>query len=367
MSFGSILKQYDYLLPKELIAKKPSHPRDSARLLVYKRPSKFTLSKTWREYPPQVGERGLIKFDIFKNIAKYLPKNAVLVFNQTKVVPARLPLIKSTGGKVEVLYIGHDRKFVKVLANKKLAVGQYLKLYRSTSPAPRLGRGKLEVSKKQGQFYFLKPNFPINQITSVLQKYGKTPLPPYIKNSPLSEKQKRQQYQTVFAKTGISVAAPTASLHFTKKLMNQLKKQGIEIKFVNLDVNLGTFAPLTEKNLKSKKLHLETYEINRKVFAEIIKAKKNHRPIIAVGTTAVRTLESAMKFKRLSGQTNLFIRPPYKFKLVDGLITNFHVPKSSLMMLVSSLVGRKKLLNLYQKAIRQNFRFFSFGDGMLII
>ncbi len=223
------------------------------------------------------------------------------------------------------------------------------------------------VAKKENQFYFLKPNFPVSRTKSVLQKYGKTPLPPYIKNSPLSEKQKRDQYQTVFAKTGLSVAAPTASLHFTKKLMNQLKKQGIEIKFIQLDVNLGTFAPLTEHNLKTGRLHLETYEINKKVFADIIKAKKSKRPIIAVGTTAVRTLESAMKFKRLSGQTDLFIHPPYKFKLVDGLITNFHVPKSSLMMLVSTLVGRKKLLYLYQKAIQQNFRFFSFGDGMLII
>ena len=203
-----------------------------------------------------------------------------------------------------------------------------------------------------------------------MQKYGQTPLPPYIKNSPLTEKQKRKEYQSIFAKAGLSVAAPTASLHFTRKLTANLKKQGTEVKFVTLNVNLGTFAPLKEENLMSGKLHLESYEIDKKTAGDLNQAKQQGKTIIAVGTTVVRTLESSAKhheFKKLQGSTDLFIYPPYKFQFVDSLITNFHVPKSSLLMLVSAMTGRKKLLNIYQKAIKKKFRLFSFGDGMLIL
>jgi S-adenosylmethionine:tRNA ribosyltransferase-isomerase len=226
------------------------------------------------------------------------------------------------------------------------------------------------VAEKEGQFYFFKSDFPVNQIKSVLQKYGQTPLPPYIKNSKLTEAQRRKEYQSVFAKQGLSVAAPTASLHFTKRLISKLKKQGIEVKFVTLNVNLGTFAPLKQENLNSGKLHSETYEVDKKTAADLNAAKKKGKKIIAVGTTVIRTLESAAKNNKLvnlSGQTRLFIQPGYNFKFIDGCITNFHVPKSSLMMLISALVGRKKLLSLYQKAIKQKLRFFSFGDGMLIL
>lgn len=342
-----LLKSYDYHIPPELIAQEPAKPRDSARLLVYDR------------------KTNKIFYDRFKNIGKYLPANAVLVFNQTKVVPARLQVLKDTGGKAELLYISHDRNSIKVISNRRLALNQHISLLN--------GRSKvisMTVNKKQGAFYFLQPSFPVRQIKSILEKYGQTPLPPYIKHSKLTEKQKKQQYQSVFAKSGLSVAAPTASLHFTKKLISNLKKQGIEVKFVTLNVNLGTFAPLKEENIKTGKLHLETYEIDKKTASDLNRLKKQGRPIIAVGTTSVRTLESASlqhQLKNLSGQTRLFIRPPYKFKFADVLITNFHVPKSSLLMLVAALTGRKKLLDIYQQAIKQQFRFFSFGDGMLIL
>ncbi len=338
------LQAYDYQLPPELIAQKPASPRETARLLVY-----------------QKGQTGL-GFDTFAHLGKYLPKNAVLVLNQTRVIPARLALAKPTGGKVQMLYVSHGQGLIKALANKKLDLGLELKI-----PGTRHG---LTVVKKQDQFYYFKPNFPVGKITTVLGKHGQMPLPPYIKHSPLTEKQKRTAYQSVFAKNGASVAAPTASLHFPKKLLQQLKKQGISIKFITLNVSLGTFAPLTGKQLETGKLHMETYHIPAGTLRFLNQAKKQGRPIIAVGTTVVRTLESASRkhqLARLSGQTDLFIRPGYKFQFINGLVTNFHVPKSSLMMLVAALTGKTKLLRIYKTAVKLHFRFFSFGDGMLVL
>lgn len=344
MDLQKILKSYDFPFPKELIAQQPTQPRDAARLLVYNRKSKK------------------LALDIFRNIGNYLPKNSVLVFNQTKVVPARLSMQKATGGKVELLYISHDKNFIKALSNKPLNPNDLIG--RSN------GRTKMQCVNKEGSIYFFKPLFPISKIHQLLQKYGKTPLPPYIKHSPLKESAARKEYQSVFAKKGESVAAPTASLHFTKGLIRSLKKQGIEVEFVTLNVGLGTFAPLREENLMKGQLHLEFYEIDQKTITRLNNAKKNGKRIIAVGTTVVRTLESAAKHGKLMknyGDTKLFIHPPYKFKFVDGMITNFHVPKSSLLMLVSVFAGRKEILRIYQHAIEHNFRLFSFGDGMLLL
>jgi S-adenosylmethionine:tRNA ribosyltransferase-isomerase len=346
-SFRSLLKHYDYKLPKLLVALRPSRPRDAARLLVYNPKSKKAV------------------FDRFINFPKYLPKRPVVVFNQTKVWPARLTVIKPSGGKAEILYIGREKGLVKVLSSKKLPISKKIVI--------ATGNRSLydfETVKKTGSFYFLKPSFPFSELSEVFEKFGKTPLPPYLKDSPLSEKQRRIEYQSIFAKTGFAVAAPTASLHFSKRLAALMLKQGADIKFVQLNVGLGTFATLKEDNLISGKLFGEYYRIDKITASFLNKAKKQGRPIIAVGTTVVRTLESAAKrglLTQLSGDTDLFIRESYRFKFVDGLVTNFHVPKSSLMMLVAAFTGRKVLLKLYRSAIKRNFRFYSFGDGMLIL
>jgi S-adenosylmethionine:tRNA ribosyltransferase-isomerase len=364
-SFETLLAKYNYTFPENLIAQKPAKPRDSARLLVCDK------------------KNSSVQFDIFRNLGRYLPRNAVLVFNQTKVLPARIFAQKRTGGKVELLYLGYDSDSINFLSNRPIA-DELVVLFKNKKT-----KYTFKVIGKAKNGYLLNLNFPISEINTFLAKYGQTPLPPYIKNSPLSEKQKRKEYQAVFAKAGEAIAAPTASLHFTKKLMVELKKQGIDIKFVRLDVGLGTFAPLKEYQVKAKKLHQEYYYIDKKTADFLNQAKKEGRPIIAVGTTVARTLETAVnslshlgegrgeatnkkiksisQLTTLSAQSDLFISKGYKFKFIDGLITNFHVPKSSLMMLVSALVGRKKLLNIYKKAIEKKFRLFSFGDGMLIL
>lgn len=346
MDFDNLLKSYNFHLPKELIAQSPARPRQAARLLIYRKKNQS------------------IKFDTFQNIGKYLPKNAVMVFNQTRVIPARLTVVKPGGGRARILYLSHNKNFIQALSDRPLLIGQHLLFYR--------GRVKMtgKILKKIGSIYHLKITGNQGRILKILNKYGQTPLPPYIKHSPLTERQRRREYQTVFAKDGASVAAPTASLHFTKKLTAGLKKQGVAVRYISLDVGLGTFAPLKEENLLNKKLHLETYHLRKTTADFLLKAKKENRPIITVGTTVVRTLESAFKNVNkpiLNGSTDLFITAGYRFNTVNGLITNFHVPKSSLMMLVSALVGRKALLKLYKKAIHSRMRFFSFGDGMLIL
>ncbi len=341
--FEQTLRNFDYTFPTELIAQNPAHPRDSAKLLIYDRATKT------------------IAHDTYKNLWKYLPKNGVLVLNETKVLPARLEVSKPTGGKARLLYIKHDAKFIYVLSDRKLEIGSALLLSKQHS---------FEVIKKLNQFYVLKPSFAISKINSVLQKHGITPLPPYIKRTKLTGAKLLKEYNTVFAKKLGSVAAPTASLHFTPSLLRKIKASGIKIAYVTLHVNLGTFAPLTEQQLKTKVLHKEWYEISPSTAKLLNKAKQSGKPIIAVGTTVVRTLETASnakgKLSKLSGETNLFITEKSKLKFVDQLITNFHVPKSSLLMLVSAFVGRKQLLSLYKLAIKLKYRLFSFGDGMYL-
>ncbi len=357
MNFQQILKKYDYELPEELIAQDPASPRDSARLLVYSR------------------KTGNVSYSHFRNLVSFLPKNAVLVFNETKVLPARLSVKKESGGMVKILYLATMEKCVRVFSNRQLHAGAVLTV------AKNIG---FVVEKKDDKYYLLRPTFPLVKLYDVLERYGTAPIPPYIKHSKLKGKALRAQYETVFAKHRGSVAAPTASLHFTRGLLVKIRRAGIAVKFVTLHVNLGTFAPLTEGQWRKGLLHEEKYAIDAKTAAFLNAAKREDRPIIAVGTTVARTLESAAvvipglptgqagltrnpELKMLSGSTRLFIREGDKFKFVQGLITNFHVPQSSLLMLVGALVGRKKLLELYNSAIAKRFRFFSFGDGMLVL
>ena len=342
-NFDELLNQYDYQAPPNLIAQKPALPRDSAKLLVYNKNS------------------GLTRFSTFANIAEYLPKNSVLVLNETKVIPARLAVKKETGGKVEILYIRTVGELIEVIADRKLAVGSKLTL------APKIN---FTVVGQKEKYYHLKPSFPLSRLLSVLDRYGQMPLPPYIKHSPLSRNDLKEKYQSVFARKAGSIAAPTASLHFTRRLLKKIENSGIKIRFITLHVNLGTFAPLTEENMKTGCLHEEYYEIDKKTADFLNRQKEKGAPIIAVGTTTVRALESAAdkntRLSKLSGATDLFIREGYRFKFADGIVTNFHVPKSSLLMLVASSTGREKLLELYREAIKKKFKFFSFGDGILI-
>jgi len=339
-----ILSRYDYDYPAAAVAQSPASPRDSAKLLVYRRAT------------------GETRFDRFSGLAGHLPPGAVLVFNQTRVIPARLVLRKETGGRAVVLYIGLEKGLLKVMSDRRLSVGSVLHLGRDRS---------FRVCRQAGKYYFLRPSFPPAQVVAVLERYGLTPLPPYIKHSPLTESEVKEKYQSVFARRRGSVAAPTASLHFTRRLLRQLAGRGFASRFITLHVNLGTFAPLTAENLRTKRLHVEHYELDPRTAVFLNEAKKAGRPIIAVGTTVVRTLETAAsggkRLRRLRGTTDIFIREGDHPAFVDGLITNFHVPRSSLMMLTAAFVGRGKLLDLYQQAIRRRLRLFSFGDGMLVV
>lgn len=334
---------YDYGYPARAIAQEPAQPRDAAKLLVYDSATEG------------------VELSTFKYLYRFLPPRAVLVCNQTKVLPARFMGVKATGGKVEFLFLSAGAKSFEVLANKQLSVGDVVTVF---------GKESLTVVGKLQKGYKVKPSFAMPDLFRYLTVAGQTPIPPYIKHSPLTEQKLRREYQTVFAQHMGSVAAPTASLHFTRPLLKDLERRGFGLEYVTLHVGLGTFAPLTSEQLKSGKLHKETYYIDITTAQRLEHYRAEGRPIVAVGTTVVRTLESATnakgKFVKLSGSADLFIRPPYRFKFIQGLITNFHVPKSSLMMLVAALIGREKLLQLYALAIKKKFRLFSFGDGMLI-
>ncbi len=345
------VEKYAYNISKEQIALSPADPRDSAKLLVYNR---------------AIGE---INHDRFYNLAGHLPPRSVIVFNKTKVVPARLALQKENGHVVEILAVGWRANFLLALAPKKLKSGATL----------CCRKAKFIVIKKEGAHYLLRaslrtqPNkirvFSQKDLQTILSLEGLVPLPPYLKATPLRQAELKKKYQTVFASKPGAIAAPTASLHFSSNLIEEIKKQGHKVVFITLHVGLGTFARLTGDALAQNKLHSEAFEITKQAAEIINRGKREGRPIVAVGTTVVRALESAgTKGTVAAGKsrTELFIKPGYKFKVVDQLVTNFHVPSSSLMMLVASLTGRKKLLELYQIALAKDYRFFSFGDGMLI-
>jgi S-adenosylmethionine:tRNA ribosyltransferase-isomerase len=349
------LELYSYNLPKEKIADKPAKPRDFSKLFVYD-----TLEDK-------------IYFDIFLNLDRYLPKNFFLVLNNTKVLPARVEMIKETGGKVKILFlvdeaINKNSKLIRGLVNKKLNLKE--KIYFPNK------KDFIEIVSQEKNIFTFSLKMDLNKFLKLLNLYGEAPLPPYIKKTPLTKKEAKEKYQTIFAKKLGSIAAPTASFHFTKRVFKKLKRKGIEHFFITLHVGLGTFMPISEENIKKKKLHKEYWEIETSVYKKILKLKQKKK-LIAVGTTTTRLLETLARKKLnlnkkiLRGTTELFIFPPFKFKMIDGLITNFHLPKTSLMMLVEAFLqfknSKRHLKELYEIAIEKDFRFYSFGDAMLIL
>ena len=335
---------FDYYLPEQLIAQTPVYPRDSSRLLVYDRAN----DKIYHKH--------------FTDIVDFLKEGDLLVRNNTKVLPARMFAKTAFGGNVEVLLLKRLNLTdweVLVKPGKKANIGSKL-LVSDNLSLEVIGKVE-ETGGRLVRFYF------DGVFEDIIAGIGEMPLPPYIK-----EKLKDQgRYQTVYAKVDGSAAAPTAGLHFTDELFNKIKQKGVDVADVLLHVGLGTFRPVKADDIESHHMHSEYYEIDEVAAEKINNAKKEGRRVIAIGTTSVRTLESACDengfVKPTKANTEIFIYPPYKFKCVDSLITNFHLPKSTLVMLVSSFSSREKTLQLYNTAVKEEYRFFSFGDSMFII
>lgn len=339
------IEEFDYDLPKELIAQTPLEDRSSSRLLV--------LNKN----------NGKIKHEHFYNIVNYLKKGDVLVLNDTKVIPARLIGVKEeTGAVIELLLlkdIGNDTWECLSRPAKRLKVGTLVSF----------GDGMLKatVTKKLDEGMVQVKLSYEGILMEILDKLGTMPLPPYIHE----KLENKDRYQTVYAKNIGSAAAPTAGLHFTEELLKKIEEMGVIVCFVTLHVGLGTFRPVEVENILDHHMHSEFYVMDEKTADILNEAKKDGRRIIAVGTTSTRTLETIASkndghFVACSGNTDIFIYPGYTFKGIDCLITNFHLPKSTLVMLVSALAGREHILQAYQEAVNDKYRFFSFGDAMFI-
>jgi S-adenosylmethionine:tRNA ribosyltransferase-isomerase len=340
------VSEFDYYLPKELIAKFPVEPRDSSRLLLLNRKS------------------GKVEHRIFRDIVDYLREGDLLVLNDTKVIPARLYGKLPTGGKVELLLVRQVEPAVwEVMARpaRKLKPGREVYFEGGL-------KGKvleyLPEGKRLVEFYLPEGR----EFMELLSEIGHVPLPPYVEREERPED--RERYQTVFARKEGSVAAPTAGLHFTKELLKKLENKGVIIKWVTLHVGPGTFKPVKVERVEEHQMDYESYTVPEETALEVNRAKEEGRRVIAVGTTVVRTLESATeksgRVKSGEGITNLFIYPGYKFKVVDALVTNFHLPRSTLLMLVCAFAGKEKVLNAYREAVKNGYRFYSFGDAMFI-
>ena len=339
------INQFDYKLPKELIAQTPLKERSSSRLLI--------LNKN----------NGNIKHEVFSNIINYLHEGDVLVLNDTKVIPARLIGSKEeTNAVIEILLLkdlGLDTWECLAKPCKRLKIGTIVSF----------GNGELKakvIEKLNDGIVHVKLLYS-GILMEILDKLGTMPLPPYIHE----KLEDQSRYQTVYAKYEGSAAAPTAGLHFTKELLKEIENKGIIITYVTLHVGLGTFRPVEVENILDHKMHSEFYVMSEETANILNKAKKEGRRIVAVGTTSTRTLETIATnnnglFKQCSGNTDIFIYPGYKFKAIDALITNFHLPKSTLVMLVSALAGKDNILYAYNEAIKEKYRFFSFGDAMFI-
>ena len=346
---------FDYNLPQSSIAQTPAEPRDSSRLLVLHR------------------DTGIIEHKIFHDILDYLKPNDLLVLNRTRVIPARIFAKKETGGRVELLLLRRrdELTWEALVGGKGLRVGKLL--YVKNGPQTEI------IEILEGSERLIKFSKPIEPYFS---KVGHVPLPPYIHEKLIDP----ERYQTVYSRDVGSAAAPTAGLHFTTQLLDGLKEKGVKIAYVTLHVGLDTFAPVTEEDPEEHKIHTEWCELSQETADLINQTKQNGGRVIAVGTTSVRTLESASSGNRESGivpdsrfptpnsrisaftgPTSIFILPGYQFKVVDAMLTNFHLPKSTLIMLVSAFAGREKILETYEMAIKAGYRFYSFGDAMIIV
>ena len=334
------LKEFNYFLPQDLIAQKPIRPRDHSRLMVLNRKNHTIIN------------------DSFYNINKYLKPNDILVANNSKVIPARLFGQKTTGGKTEILLL-------RPLKNNLWEI--VLKGKGEQNKEIKFSKKLFGVLKQQttNQTWEIEFNLTNNSLIKQIYKLGHAPTPPYIKRD-----SNLQEYQTIYAQSPGSAAAPTAGFHFTKNLIKKLKKQGHEFEFVTLHVGLGTFQPVRTENIEEHQIHTEWGEITKKTAERLNQAKKNKQRIIAIGTTTTRILETfTLKNELISGEKwiNTFIYPGYNFKFIDGLITNFHLPESSLLMLVCAFAEKDFIIQSYKQAVKEKYRFYSFGDAMLII
>lgn len=339
------VSDFNYELPKELIAQHPYDKRDEARLMV--------LDK----------KKQSIEHKVFKDVVDYLNPGDCLVINNTKVIPARLYGKKDTGANVEFLLlkrIENDTWEAMVRPGNKLKVGSKVIFGNGILKATILE--VLDGGNRKVQFEYE------GIFNEILDKVGLMPLPPYITEA---TKEDNKKYQTVYAKYDGSAAAPTAGLHFTEELLEKIKAKGIEVATVTLHVGIGTFRPVKVENVEEHEMHSEHYYIKKEEAEKVNKAKKTGHKVIAVGTTSCRVLESVSDengmIKEIEDDTSIFIYPGYKFKCIDSLITNFHLPESTLIMLVSSLAGREFILRAYNEAVKEKYKFFSFGDAMLIL
>ncbi|MBD1582036.1 tRNA preQ1(34) S-adenosylmethionine ribosyltransferase-isomerase QueA [Pseudoalteromonas sp. S16_S37] len=335
---------FSFELPDELIARHPKKERSSSRLLALD------------------GNSGEISHKIFTDILDFLQPNDIMIFNNTKVIPARMFGQKSTGGKVEVLVervLDEHRVLAHVRSSKSPKEGATL-ILEGKAEAIMLGRHgelfELQFTAEQGVF-------------EILEEIGHMPLPPYIDRP--DEEEDKQRYQTVYNEKPGAVAAPTAGLHFDEKLLQQIKDKGVDMAFITLHVGAGTFQPVRVESVDEHVMHSEYIEVPEQVVEAIVAAKAKGGRVIAVGTTSVRSLESAAKvhggqLQAFTGDTDIFIYPGYEFKVVDAMVTNFHLPESTLIMLVSAFAGQTHIMNAYRTAIEQKYRFFSYGDAMFL-
>ena len=356
-----LLSEFDYKLPEELIAQTPAEKRDNSRMMVL-----GVNDKT-------------ISYKHFYDIVDLLDENHVLILNNTKVIPARLYGYKETGAKIEVFLLktasssklsheGQERGSlweVLIKPSKRVKEGTIIKISEELT---------VEVIKSlPDDGKWLVRMIYEGELLDILHRVGNIPLPPYIERKMTNDELKKldfERYQTVYAKDEGSVAAPTAGLHFTQEILNKLVDKGVEIGYVTLNVGIGTFRPVKCENVLEHKMDSETFEIPEETAELINRAKAQGKKIVAVGTTTVRTLETAYKqfgeIKACKSASELFIYPPYEFKVIDKLITNFHLPKSTLLMLVSALAGKDFIFKAYEEAIKNKYRFYSYGDCMFI-